>query len=100
MKSLGQRADGLRLERMQASPRWAGEGFRNLHPITAGPARPGRAAPDACATSCAAARAACPPHRCRRPTRGRPGQRPADSGLRATWLGHSTVLIEIDGLRC
>jgi hypothetical protein len=25
--------------------------------------------------------------------------RPADTGLRATWLGHSTVLIEIDGLR-
>jgi len=25
--------------------------------------------------------------------------RPPASGLRATWLGHSTVLIEIDGLR-
>ena len=25
--------------------------------------------------------------------------KPPDSGLRATWLGHSTVLIEIDGLR-
>jgi L-ascorbate metabolism protein UlaG (beta-lactamase superfamily) len=25
--------------------------------------------------------------------------KPADTGLRATWLGHSTVLIEIDGLR-
>jgi len=25
--------------------------------------------------------------------------RPSASGLRATWLGHSTVLIEIDGLR-
>jgi len=25
--------------------------------------------------------------------------RPVDSGLRATWLGHSTVLIEIDGYR-
>ncbi|HYO55973.1 MBL fold metallo-hydrolase [Archangium sp.] len=25
--------------------------------------------------------------------------RPVDTGLRATWLGHSTVLIEIDGLR-
>jgi hypothetical protein len=24
----------------------------------------------------------------------------AGSGLRATWLGHSTVLIEIDGVRC
>lgn len=26
-------------------------------------------------------------------------RRPADSGLRATWLGHSTVLLEIDGYR-
>jgi L-ascorbate metabolism protein UlaG (beta-lactamase superfamily) len=25
--------------------------------------------------------------------------RPAETGLRATWLGHSTVLVEIDGLR-
>ena len=26
-------------------------------------------------------------------------QRPADTGLRATWLGHSTVLLELDGRR-
>ncbi|MET0404038.1 MAG: MBL fold metallo-hydrolase [Cystobacter sp.] len=25
--------------------------------------------------------------------------RPVDTGLRATWLGHSTVLLEVDGLR-
>ena len=25
--------------------------------------------------------------------------RPAETGLRATWLGHSTVLVELDGLR-
>jgi len=25
--------------------------------------------------------------------------RPPPSGLRATWLGHSTVLIEVEGLR-
>ena len=36
MKSFGKRADGLRLERMRASPRWAGEGFRNVHPILPG----------------------------------------------------------------
>ena len=30
MTSLAQRAQGARLERMRASPRWAGEGFRNL----------------------------------------------------------------------
>jgi hypothetical protein len=25
--------------------------------------------------------------------------RPVDTGLRTTWLGHSTVLLELDGLR-
>jgi L-ascorbate metabolism protein UlaG (beta-lactamase superfamily) len=51
-----------------------------------------------CANSCAAARAACP----RAAALDGPAPawlRPADTGLRATWLGHSTVLIEIDGLR-
>ena len=36
MKSFGQRATGARLERMQSSPRWAGDGFRNVHPLTPG----------------------------------------------------------------
>jgi hypothetical protein len=36
MKSFGQRAAGARLERMRASLRWAGEGFRNLHPVLPG----------------------------------------------------------------
>ena len=36
MKSFGQRAAGERLERMQASPLWAGDGFRNRHPVLPG----------------------------------------------------------------
>ena len=36
MKSLGMRAAGERLERMKASVRWAGDGFRNLHPVLPG----------------------------------------------------------------
>ena len=36
MKSLGQRADGMRLERMRASPLWTGESFRNIHPALPG----------------------------------------------------------------
>ena len=36
MKSLGSKASGARLERMRASPLWAGDRFRNLHPIIAG----------------------------------------------------------------
>ena len=36
MKSLGGKPEGARLERMKASPRWAGAGFRNLHPVLPG----------------------------------------------------------------
>jgi L-ascorbate metabolism protein UlaG (beta-lactamase superfamily) len=98
MKSLGKRADGLRLERMQASPRWAGNGFRNLHPITPGLRDPEARMPTLTEFLCGG-------------TRRVPGAplptvdplpawaRPPDTGLRATWLGHSTVLIEIDGVR-
>jgi len=98
MKSLGQRAAGLRLERMQASPRWAGDGFRNQHPILAGLRDLAVARPTISDFLCGGNR---------RVPRGplpavdpREGwRRPPDSGLRATWLGHSTVLIEIDGHR-
>jgi len=98
MKTFGARAEGLRLERMQASPLWVGERFRNQHPMLPG------------------LRSLSVP----RPTlaeflRGGNGRTPKGplpalnpleawarkpgSGLRATWLGHSTVLIEIDGFR-
>jgi hypothetical protein len=36
MKSLGSRAAGARLERMKASPLWAGDRFRNVHPVLPG----------------------------------------------------------------
>ena len=36
MKSLGARAQGLRLERMRSSPSWREGGFRNLAPIASG----------------------------------------------------------------
>jgi L-ascorbate metabolism protein UlaG (beta-lactamase superfamily) len=98
MRVLGRRPEGLRLERIQASPRWRGGAFRNLHPVLPG------------------LRDANAPFPSLRDFLGRPGRRvppgplpavnpleawtrrPA-TGLRATWLGHSTVLIEIDGLR-
>ncbi|MCW5625466.1 MAG: MBL fold metallo-hydrolase, partial [Burkholderiales bacterium] len=98
MKSLGKRAEGLRLERMKASRLWTGETFRNIHPVipglrnTTGP-RPsikeilwseGRRVPVGPLPSVNPLDA---------------WRRPAGTGLRATWLGHSTVLIEIDGLR-
>jgi len=100
MKSLGARAAGERLERMRASPMWVQRedgtgGFRNLHP-----ARPGLR--DASAPRPTLAEFLCGGRR-RVPSGPLPMADPRErwrraphSGLRATWLGHSTVLIEID----
>ncbi len=98
MKSLGQRAAGLRLERMQSSPRWVGDGFRNLHPILPGLREAGARMPSLADFLCGGER--------RVPVAPLPALDPReswsrlpDTGLRATWLGHSTVLLELDGRR-
>ena len=98
MRSLGQRADGLRLERMKSSRLWAGEGFRNKHPIPPGLRDPRAQMPSLSDFLCGGER--------RVPRRPLPSidpremwSRAPDSGLRATWLGHSTVMIEIGGRR-
>lgn len=98
MKSLGQRATGLRLERMKNSRLWGGEGFRNLHPIQPGLRDPAVKMPSVSEFLCGGER--------RVPKAPLPSldpravwtKKPA-SGLRATWLGHSTVLLEIGGYR-
>ena len=98
MKSLGARAAGLRLERMQASPSWLDGGFRNLAPILRGLRDPAARMPSLTDFLCGGTR--------RVPTAPLPAQdprarwlKPPATGLRATWLGHSTVLVEIDGVR-
>jgi len=58
MKSFGGTPRGERLERIKASPRWAGERFRNVHPVM-----PGLRDPSA---SMATASAECRGGRCRR----------------------------------
>ena len=98
MTTFGSRADGLRLERMRASPRWAGDGFRNRHPITPGLRDSALAMPSTVDFLCAGQR---------RVASGRlpvahplvAWRLPPETGLRATWLGQSTVLVELDGLR-
>ena len=101
MKSLGKRAAGERLARMRASPRYRvtdkGEGFHNVHPIDPG-LRDHTVRPSVTELLRPAGR--------RLPPAPLPAVNPLEtwarrpgSGLRATWLGHSTVLIEIDGLR-
>jgi L-ascorbate metabolism protein UlaG (beta-lactamase superfamily) len=98
MNSLGKKAVGLRLERMRASALWSGQAFRNQHPVLAGLRDASAARPTLREFLGAGDR--------RVPSAPLPAldplavwSRPPDTGLRATWLGHSTVLIEIDGLR-
>jgi len=95
---MGKRADGPRLERMQSSRLWAGDGFRNIHPVLPGLRDTSARPPSVAEFLCGGER--------RVPPQPLPSMNPRDAwsktpstGLRATWLGHSTVLIEIDGRR-
>jgi L-ascorbate metabolism protein UlaG (beta-lactamase superfamily) len=98
MKSLGSKASGARLERMRASPRWAGDGFHNVYPIQPGLRDPKASMPSLSDFLCGRERG--------NPLRPLPALNPIDAWrrtpdtrLRVTWLGHSTTLIEIDGMR-
>ena len=93
----GSRAAGARLERMRASPRFVDGAFRNSAGV-----RP-RLEPG---TGLATARDFFFGGQRRTPPGPLPSddprpawQRPPETGLRATWLGHSTVLLELDGVR-
>ncbi len=78
---------------MKASPRFDGERFRNVHPIMPGLRDPNASLPIS-EFLCGGER--------RVPSGPLPAMNPIEawgrapsSGLRATWLGHSTVLLEI-----
>jgi L-ascorbate metabolism protein UlaG (beta-lactamase superfamily) len=87
----------LRRERVESSPRWKDGAFRNLAPKR----------PDLRRGSMAGTVGEFLFKKERRiPPAPLPSEsplaawaRPPETGLRATWLGHSTVLIEIDGAR-
>jgi L-ascorbate metabolism protein UlaG (beta-lactamase superfamily) len=98
MRSLGGKPDGLRLERMKSSPLWTGEGFQNIHPILPQLRDPAARPPSLPEFLCGGERRLPPKPLPSKDPRAVWSQPPA-SGLRATWLGHSTVLIEIDGCR-
>ncbi len=89
-------AQGLRLERMQASRQYSGGGFVNTYPSSA-VLRPESRPSLTDFIFRGEGRTPAHPLPSLDP---RPGwTRPIDTGLRATWLGHSTVLLEIDGVR-
>jgi L-ascorbate metabolism protein UlaG (beta-lactamase superfamily) len=98
MKSMGARAGGARLERIKASPLWAGDRFQNVHPVLPNLRDPAVPMPSLKDFLCGGER--------RVPRAPLPSMNPLtawakkpQSGLRVTWLGHSTMLIEIDGVR-
>src|SRR5271155_5122037 len=98
MRSIGTRAGDERLERMQASASWGGDRFQNVHPVLPNLRDPSVPMPSLKDFICGGER--------RVPRGPLPSMSPRNawakmpqSGLRVTWLGHSTMLIEIDGVR-
>ena len=91
--ALGVRATGARLQRMKKSPEWQGSHFENPQPIVndtwAAVVTLFRADPNA--------KPKAPPSTV--PVEPARFAAPPSSGLRVTWLGHSTILLEIDGHR-
>ncbi|CAM4499025.1 MULTISPECIES: MBL fold metallo-hydrolase [Myxococcus] len=97
MQVLGSKAQGARLERMKASPRFKDGMFHNTSLVTQG-LKKGTAVSTMKEFICGGQR--------RVPTGVLPIVNPLEQwllpvqgGLRATWLGHSTVLLEVDGKR-
>ena len=97
LASFGARASGLRLERIRSSTRFADGAFRNTAPVAPG-LKKGTVGPTISEFLCGGQRRT-PPAPLPSVSPLSAWSRPPETGLRATWLGHSTVLLEIDGLR-
>jgi L-ascorbate metabolism protein UlaG (beta-lactamase superfamily) len=94
-EAIGAAAQGARLERMHASTQWHEDKFDNRLPRVDGPAA------DIMTSWLFGKQAHAEPSTAiptERRTRADYDVAPA-SGLRVTWLGHSTLLVEIDGKR-
>lgn len=97
LASFGVRAAGLRLERIKSSSRYSDGAFHNTAPVSPG-LKKGSVAPTISEFLCGGQRRVPPgPLPSTSPLAG--WSRSPETGLRATWLGHSTVLLEIDGFR-
>jgi L-ascorbate metabolism protein UlaG (beta-lactamase superfamily) len=89
------RATGERLERIKASPRFNGRVFVNTHPVSTG-LKEGVERPTMRDFLCGERRKPSGPLPLVDPRDT--WRKRAETGLRVTWLGHSTLLIEIDGV--
>jgi L-ascorbate metabolism protein UlaG (beta-lactamase superfamily) len=97
LASFGGRPTGERLQRMQRSPRYRDGAFENAVPTTKLlPGGVGQMLRQRFGGN--EQRHPPGPLPIVQPTRGSFAKPPV-SGVRATWLGHSTVLVEIDGVR-
>jgi L-ascorbate metabolism protein UlaG (beta-lactamase superfamily) len=88
--NFGHRATGARRDRMKKSPQWHDSEFVNPQPIInhVWPSLKSMFSPDPLTSPSA------------QPATGKPEvSTPPASGLRVTWLGHSSTLVEIDGQR-
>lgn len=95
--AFGARAAGARLERMRSSPRFEGGTFRNTAPV--GPGLKTGAALPVLSEYLLGSQRRVPPGPLPSLSPLETWARPVESGLRVTWLGHSTVLLEVDGFR-
>jgi L-ascorbate metabolism protein UlaG (beta-lactamase superfamily) len=96
MSVFGDRARGARLERMRASPRFSDGVFHNSRPV--GPGLRKGSAWKTMGQFFFGGQRRTPPAPLPALDPRAAWARPAE-GLRATWLGHSTVLLELDGMR-
>jgi L-ascorbate metabolism protein UlaG (beta-lactamase superfamily) len=97
MSAFGGKVAGLRLERIAASPRYLDGAFRNT--LTVGPElKKGTRLPTIKEFLVGGQNRTPPAPLPSIDPRPR-WVTPVETGLRATWLGHSTVLLEIDGAR-
>ena len=93
----GEKVSGARLERVLASPRFVDGAFRNT--VARTPVMKRGSGLGTVGQFLFGGERRTPPAPLPADDPRAAWERPADSGLRATWLGHSTVLVEIDGLR-
>lgn len=92
-RGMGHRPEGARLERIQRSPRWVDGAFVNPQKVQSDLWGSVFGALDASPDTLPSGPL---------PVDGRLAERlrlPPATGLRVSWLGHSSILIEIDGLR-